>query len=467
MEQLQGSAPRVDVLGTAPIAALYRKMSLPIVLSMLVNGSYNLVDAAFVTRGVGVAAMGGVALAFPLHMLMYSAGAMIGNGAASIVSRMLGAANWRTANGAALSAIVLGGLVSVLFTVGGLLFLEPILRAFGATDVLLPYGREFLTPLLWGAPMVLLSTVFAELLRAEGKTGAMASILMLSTVANILLAALFVFVFKTGVTGVACGTVIAQGLGLAVAVSLYVRQKTAVKLKLADATWSAKIFLGIFALGLPAFIGNGGIALTVALANKALAMYSGDADLLIGAYGVVSRMAAFVQLPLIGMMIGYQTIAGYNYGARRFDRVREMVRLGLLTATIYTVFCSSLMILIPDVLLSVFTADIRLVEQGAAIARIVFLGLGLSGVSIMGAALFQALGKAKSAMFLSTIKVFLVLAPLLLVLPPRLGVAGIWYAFPIADAVVFLIVALFLGRQYAALRPASAGEGSRPAPAGV
>lgn len=143
MAALPGSASQVqvDALGTAPVGPLYAKMSLPIVLSMLVNGSYNLVDAAFVTRGIGPVAMGGVALAFPLHMLLYSCGALIGNGAASIVSRMLGASHAHAANAAALGAIVLGFMVSVLLAVAGLAFLEPVLLAFGATEALLPHSR--------------------------------------------------------------------------------------------------------------------------------------------------------------------------------------------------------------------------------------------------------------------------------------------------------------------------------------
>jgi Na+-driven multidrug efflux pump len=231
-----------------------------------------------------------------------------------------------------------------------------------------------------------------------------------------------------------------------------------VKLQLKEWSFEPKILLSLLALGLPAFIGNGGIALTVGLANKALSLYGGlGADLLISAYGVVSRIAAFIQLPLIGMMIGYQTIAGYNYGARRYARVLQMVRLGLLTATAYTVICSCLMIAIPEILLRIFTSDEKLIEHGAAISRIIFIGVGLSGASIMGGALFQALGKAKAAMFLSTVKVFLVLAPLLLWLPARLGTTGIWYAFPIADVTLFAVVALFVARQYTALCLASEG----------
>lgn len=460
MESPQSQSPRVDVLGTAPVRKLYLRMSLPIVISMVVNGSYNLVDAAFVTRGVGPLAMGGVAMAFPLHMLMYSTGAMIGNGAASILARMLGAKKLGTANAAALTAILMAVLLGILIGAVGLGFLDPILRAFGASAELLPYGRDFLTPLLWGAPVVLLATVFAELLRAEGKAGAMSSILMLSTVSNMVLAALFVFVLKSGVKGVACATLIAQSLGLVVAASLYLRGRTVVKPTQPAGSINPGLASSLLALGFPAFIGNGGIALMIALANKALANYGGPgADLLISSYGVVSRVSAFIQLPLIGMMIGYQTIAGYNYGAQRPERVLQMVRIGLATATLYTVVCSLLMVLIPATLLRVFTADPRLVEQGAAISRILFLGLGLSGVSIMGGALFQALGKAKTAMFLSLVKVFLVLAPLLLVLPARVGVTGVWYAFPIADVTVFLVVSFFLSRQYLAIRKVSGDIG--------
>lgn len=454
---------RTDVLGTAPVGKLFRRMSLPIVVSMLVNGAYNLVDAAFVTRGVGPLAMGGVALAFPLHMLMYSAGAMIGNGAASIISRTLGARQVRMANSTALRAIVLGLVLSLVFVAVGLWLLEPILGAFGATDALRPYARDYMTPLLLGAPIVLYSTIFAELLRAEGKMGAMSGILMLSTFSNIILAALFVFVLKAGVTGVACGTLIAQALGLGVAVSLYLRGRTAVTLfpPQPGPTDTPNLARSLLALGLPAFLGNGGIALTVGLANRALSSYAPmNADLLIGAYGVVGRIAAFVQLPLIGMMIAYQTLAGYNYGARRFTRVREVVRVGIATATVYTVSCCAILVLFPATLLALFTSDPRLIEQGASIARIVFLGLGCAGVSIMGAALFQALGKARPALFLSTVKVFLVLTPLLFILPLRYGVPGIWAAFPIADLTVFAVVSVFLVRQYRLLRQGTDGASS-------
>jgi putative MATE family efflux protein len=444
---------QTDRLGTAPIGKLFATMSLPIIMGMLVNGLYNIVDAIFVTRGVGSLAIGGVSIVFPVQMLVFAFAAILGSGAASVVSRKLGAKKNDEARHTAQTALMFSIIFAVVLTVIVLLAMEPILRLLGVTDALWDYSVDYLLPILYATPIAIVASVFNDLLRAEGKMKFMMMVMTLGSLLNIALDPIFIFVLDMGVRGAAIATVISQTCGLLLAVSFYLRGKTAIHLTLRDWAIDWKVLAPVIALGLPFFISHAGASFMIAMTNNALAQVGGSAaDIYISAYGLVGRVFMFVILPLIGIMIAFQTIAGYNYGAQNFERVRSIVKLGLGTVTVLCGSVSLIMVFAPAVFLILFTSDAVLLEKATEIAQTVFLAFSVAGITFIITGYFQATGHARMALLASTARVYIFLIPLLIILPRQLGIDGIWFAFPIADACAAALALILFVRFYRELR---------------
>jgi putative MATE family efflux protein len=423
---------------------LFLSMALPMILGMLINGLYNIVDAIFVTRGVGSLAIGGISIVFPMQMLIFAFAAVLGSGAASIVSRKLGAKDDDGARHTAQTALTFSIVFAVILTVLVLWAMEPILRLLGVTDALWDYSVDYLMPILFATPIAIVGAVFSDLLRAEGKMQFMMMVMLTGSVMNIILDPIFIFVLNMGVQGAAVATVIAQTLSLMLAMSFYLRGKTTIHLTLRDWTIDWKVLGPVIALGLPFFISHAGTSFMIGMTNNALAQVGGEAaDIYISAYGLVGRVIMFVILPLVGIMIAFQTIAGYNYGAQNFDRVSKIVRLGLTTATVICASVSIIMITVPQLFLGIFTSDPVLLEKAMSISRLVFAAFSLAGMTFIITGYFQATGHARMALIASSARVYFILLPALIILPRLLGIDGIWFAFPLADACAFLL-ALFL-----------------------
>lgn len=437
---------QTERLGTAPIGKLFVTMSLPMIMGMLVNGLYNIVDAIFVTRGVGSLAIGGVSIVFPVQMIVFAFAAVLGSGAASVVSRKLGAKDEEAARHTAQTTLSFSILFSILIAAGVLFAMEPILRLLGVTEALWDYSVDYLLPILYFTPIAIVGAVFNDLLRAEGKMQFMMMVIMLGSLLNIALDPIFIFVLDMGVRGAAIATVISQTAALALAFSFYLRGKTTIHLTLRDWNIDWRLVGTVASLGLPFFISHAGASFMIAMTNNALASVGGDAaDIYISAYGLVGRVMMFVILPLIGIMIAFQTITGYNYGAQQFARVRQTVRIGVTSASAICVTVSILMLSAPQLALGLFTSDPVLLEQAMSISRVIFLAFGLAGITFIMTGYFQATGHARMALVASSARVYIFLLPALIILPRIIGVDGTWYAFPFADVcAAFLAIALFV-----------------------
>ncbi|MFC3700777.1 MATE family efflux transporter [Reinekea marina] len=440
---------QTDKLGTAPIGKLFFTMSLPIIMAMLVNGLYSIVDAIFIARGVGSLAIGGVSIVFPVQMLIFAFAAIIGSGSASIVSRKLGARKNDDARHTAQTALTFSILFSIVLAGIVLLAMEPILRLLGVTDALWDYSVDYLKPLLFATPVAIVGTVFNDMLRAEGKMQFMMMVMLLGSLLNVTFDAIFIFGLDMGVTGAALATVIAQISSMLLAFSFYVRGKTTLHLSIKDWRIDTKVLAGIIALGLPFFISHAGASFMIATANNALSNVGGDAaDIYISAYGLVGRVIMFVILPLIGIMISFQTLAGYNYGAQNFDRVRSIVNIGIGSSTLLCVLISTLMVFRPELMLGLFTDDPVLLAKAIEIAKVIFMLFSFAGITFIITGYFQATGHARMALIASSARVYIFLIPLLILLPRQLGIDGIWYAFPIADGSACLLAVVLFIRYY-------------------
>jgi putative MATE family efflux protein len=438
------SAP-TDNLATDPIGRLFGKFAIPMAIGMLINGLYNLVDTFFIGQYVGANGMAGVSIVFPLQLISIALAAMISNGTSAIVSRHLGAKNFDGAVVTAANAFSLMLGAGVLIPLIMLTFMTDLLTLMGVSDILMPYAKDYFGPVIGGVVLLFCSSLITDLLRAEGKMNGLFAVILVSALGNIALDALLIAVLGWGVQGAAIATLLAQSLGLAVGLSFFIRGKTHLPLPKPTLNPAAKVIGEILALGSPVLLSYLGASLIIALVNFTLANSSvGETEVLIGAYGVLGRINIFIIMPLIAMTHACQTIAAYNYGAGFTSRVDETVKTGMKVATVYLGTIAAIMLLFPRTVMSIFSDNVALINQGELIAQIMFIGLPLSGVGTMAVALFQAIGRAKWAAVISAGKIYFLLLPLVIILPKLHGTNAIWYAFPMADSVMFIFVCSLL-----------------------
>ncbi|WP_428244189.1 MATE family efflux transporter [Gynuella sp.] len=440
-------------LGTAPIGRLFASLSMPIILGLLVGGLYNVVDALFIARGVNSLAIGGVSIVFPIQMAIFAVAGLIGSGTASIVTRRLGAKDEKGAQEVTGNALFLALVCGLLLTLLIQVFMAPLLHLLGVTSQLWGYSVAYLVPIVWGTTIVMLLSCLNDLARAEGKMHYLMFSILLSSILNIILDPVAIYVLHWGVVGVALATVLSQAITVLMMLWLFLSGRTHLKIKLTTFKLDHSISKNIFLLGLPIFFSNVGVSVVIGMVNATLSRSGlAETDYIISAYGIVARIFMFLFFPLVGMVISYQTICSYNYGARQFDRVRAISSLAVIVVTLYTTLCTLLMVFLPEHILHLFTSDPQLLKQGVFIARYVFLGFFVMGAASIWTAYFQAIGKAKPALFLSSFRVYLLHLPLLLVTPALLGVNAIWFTYPIASLGTFLVSWMFIRIGYRELR---------------
>ncbi len=440
-------------LGTEPIKKLLVSMSLPATVAMIVNALYNLVDTIVVGRGVGALAIGGLAISFPIQMFIMAIAQMIGIGAASMISRQLGQGDVEKADQTAGNAYIAIVVLGVITMVVGLNYLEPLLRIFGATDTLLPYAMEYMEVILIGSVFYMFAVASNSLIRAEGNAIVAMVTMFIGTGLNIILDPIFVFVFDMGIKGAAWATIISQFMSFAFVMIYIYSGRSSLKVMPHHLIPHRELMREMFAVGAPAFARQvGGSALAI-IVNNSLGYYGGD--IAITAFGVVNRVMMFIFMPLFGVVQGFQPIAGYNYGAKLFDRVKEVIKLSMQYTTVYMVGGWLLILLGADFVIRVFTTDPDVIALGAQAMRIVLFAVPVIGVQIIGSSVFQAFGKAMPAMVLTLLRQFIILIPLLLILPRigDLGLLGIWLAYPISDVASTFVSVFMLRKEMHLLEP--------------
>lgn len=421
------------------------KMGAPAAVGMLVNALYNIVDTIFVGQGVGPLAIAALSIVFPIQMIVSSVAQATGIGTASIVSRRLGEkrhAEAARAVGTAYATVILVNaiLVALLF-----LFMRPILSFFGASPEIMPLAMDYLGIVGAGFFFFALSMCASNLVRSEGNTKASMKGMLLGAGLNTILDPIFIFGFGMGVRGAAIATVISQVASSAYLLSLYARKKNVVPLLASEFRIRPRILGQSFLLGTPAFIQSAGMSLLMLLVNKSLGRYGGDPA--ITTFGMIHRLNMIVIMPVLGIVQGFQPIAGYNYGAKRYDRVKATLRTTIFTATGLAGLGYAFMMLLPRVGMGFFTSDAALVDASARVLRIMVMFVPLAAVQITGATYFQAIGKATESVVLGLSRQFFILIPLILILPPIFGLDGIWMAYPLADLLSSSVTTTLLVRE--------------------
>lgn len=423
------------MMETTPIWALLRRMSLPSIVGVMAYNAYNLFDTLLISQGAGTNALGGVAVSFPLFLLLSALSSTLGNGAASVMSRALGEKEIEKATKTAANTFLLFYTAAIVVTVFGLIFLDPLLYAIGVTDNLLPYARSYTRIILLGA---VTSTGFSNLIRAEGDSRYAMLIWVIPISANIVLDLVFIFVLHMGVVGAALGTVLAQCISMFMSFYFFF--------------WSGKSMLKFYPrhfrpdlhlcgemllLGIPSFLQLSGMSISIMVVNQFLRNYGGD--LPISTYGIVNKVITFFLFPIMGLMQGMQPIIGYNKGAGKYKRVRETVRKGSLLAGVYGLIGYLILYVFAEGILKIFTSNPAVITLGTAVLRIVGASLCFSGIQNVLIGYCQAMGQTRYSMLLVLLSQVICFVPAIMLLNRVYGQVGIWYAFPVSAGVCVVI----------------------------
>ncbi len=442
---------REKMLREEKIGRLLFKLSLPAMIGMMVNALYNVVDTIFVGRGVGALAIGGLTVAFPIQMAIMALAMLLGIGAQANISISFGAGEKEKASRFAGNAYAIMALIGIGLTAVGLVFIEPILRLFGASETLLPYAQNYMRIIFMGTIVWTLSMVNSNILRAEGNAKMSMILTIVGTGLNIVLDPIFIFLFKMGIEGAAIATVISQYTAFFMAVYYMMTGKSIIKIDRDALKIRAEYIKNIFKLGLPSFLRQIIGSILAIFLNNSIVFYGGDIAL--SAFGIINRVMMFLFLPMFGIVQGFQPIVGFNYGALATERVKQTVKIGIKSLVIYCTVALAIILTLNGPILSLFTKDQAALEIGSFAIKIMFIGIPVVGLQIISASFFQAIGKAKPALVLSLLRQVILLLPLIIILPRlfNLGLTGIWLAFPISDIVSTLISAAILRHEYAAL----------------
>jgi len=433
----------VKALGTQSIGKLLMKYSIPAVIAMLVNAIYNVVDRIFIGQFAGEAALAGLTVAFPIMMITFAFANLVGIGGAALLSIKLGENDRKGANhvfGNTLSF----GLIVTGFTLIAIFFnLDNILTLFGATVEVSGYASSYMTIILGGFIFQMTSFVLNSSVRTEGKPVLSMMAMIASAVTNIVLDYIFIGLLDMGVAGAAYATIIGQFVGLSILASFYLRGKSQLKLNMKDIMPDFKVISSIVTIGFATFLSTVGTSVAMAMINRSLSIYGGTAA--ITSMGAINSLYTFFIMPIMGITQGMQPILGYNHGAKKRERVVKTLKYGILIGMTFSSLVFIVLELFPRPFISMFldpnSATVDIAVTGL---RIFIAMLPVLCINLMGVAYFQSTAQGRKSMILGLLRQFIVLIPVILVLPQFLGLTGVWLATPIADATAIGITGLVL-----------------------
>lgn len=433
-------------LGEVKVSKLLIKFSVPAIIGMLVNAIYNLVDRIYIGNGVGSLGIGATTVGFPVMLIGMAFSMLIGFGANSIISIRLGEQKRDEAEKILGNAFVLFIGVSIGITILGLSFLEPMLRFFGASEAIMPYAKDYMSIILAGNIFQSLSFGMNNFIRAEGNPKIAMKTMLIGAGINIVLDPVFIFAFGWGMKGAAFATILSQAVSMVWVLHYFFGGKSLLKIHRRNMRLEMKTIRLIATLGFAPFAMQLASSLQNMVLNQSLLEYGGDVA--ISGMGVTISIITLILMPMFGINQGVQPIIGYNYGARKYDRVKEALKLGIMAAvTIATVgFVATR--LFPEQLVSIFNrSDAELIAIGKMQMKISLSMLPLIGFQVVGSNYFQAVGKPKHASFLSLSRQFFFLIPALLIIPRFFGLKGVYASMPLADLLASVVTAVFLIRE--------------------
>lgn len=437
-----------ELLGKEKIWKLLIKYSIPAIIGMLVTSLYNTVDRVFIGSmpGVGSLAIAGLGVTMPVFTLILAFGMLIAMGATTNLSIKLGEGKKEEAEKILGNALILSIIVSIGILVVGLMFIDEILMAFGASTDTLYYAKEYMSVILSGTVFSLVGFTLNNAIRADGNPKMAAKTMIVGCVLNLILDPIFIFVFDLGIRGAATATVICQIITAIWVLHYFTKGKSNLKLRVKNFKLEKNIVKIIIVLGASAFAFELSMSLVQVLSNNALKFYGGD--LAVGAMTAVTSISLMFMMPIFGINQGAQSIIGYNYGAKKYDRSKQALVLSIVVATTILVIGFVIIQIFPRFFVGIFNKDKELMDIGVQGIRIYLSTLPIIGISIVGPVYFQSIGKAKYSMVLILLRQFILLTPLIIILPKFFGLAGVWLAQPVADIISAVVIILILIKDF-------------------
>lgn len=436
----QQNDPRI--LGTENISKLLLQYSIPAIIGMTITSLYNIIDSIFIGHGVGDIAFAGLSVTFPLMNLVVAFCVLISSGGATISSIRLGQKDKEGATKVLGNTLMLCLVNSVLFGGISFLFLDPILLFFGASHDTLPYARDFMQVILLGTPITYVMIGLNNVMRATGYPRKAMLTSMVTVVANVIIAPIFIFLFDWGIRGAALATVLSQLIGMIWVVKHFRNPESFVHFRPGFWKIERRIVGSIFSIGMSPFLMNVTACAIVILINNTLLKHGGDTA--IGAYGVINRLLMLYVMIVMGLTMGMQPIVGYNYGAQKIDRVKQTLRLGIIVGVLITSSGFLICELFPHTVSAIFTGSNSQIEMASTGLRICTIMFPLVGAQIVISNFFQSIGMVKISIFLSLSRQLVYLLPGLLILPATYGVEGVWISMPISDGLAFITAVIIL-----------------------
>ena len=431
---------KMELLGNAPIPKALVSLGIPIMIGMLINALYNLVDAYFV-GGLGESPMGAISIVFPLGQVVVGLGLMFGNGAASYLSRLLGSGDKKTANIVASTALYSSVPIGAVLIIFSTIFLKPILTSLGATETIMPYALTYARIYVISCIFNVFNVTMNNIVASEGAAKTTMCALLLGAVINIGLDPLFIYTFDMGVAGAAIATAISQFVSTLVYLTYILRKKSAFTFSIKDFIPTQQTFVEILKIGIPTLTFQLLTSLSIALINRASSDYG---DAVIAGMGAVTRVTSMGTLVVFGFLKGFQPIAGFSYGAKNFKRLRESIKISILWSTIFCVVVGLLMVVFSTQIISQFAnGNGEMISVGQKSLAGNGLSFFLFGFYTVYSSLFLALGKGTAGFFLGACRQGICFVPIIFLLPAIWGLSGILYAQPIAD-IISAIITVFM-----------------------
>lgn len=434
-----------EQLATSPIPKLLLTYAIPAIVGTMVNAMYNIVDRIFIGQGVSSMAISGLAVTFPIFTFLQAFGVLVGAGASARISMLLGQRENDRAERVLGNAFLLSIILSVSSIAFCYIFMKPLLLMFGASEVTLPYAVEYLEIALLGNIFANVCFAYNSVMRASGYPKKAMITMLIGAFLNTILDPIFIFGFKMGIRGAAIATVISMFIGMCYVLRHFMHKDSLLKIRVPYFKLNKNYIVAILSIGMAPFTIQLAGSLVSVIMNRGLSSYGGDYA--VGAYGIQNSFVMIIVLLMLGMSQGMQPIVGFNYGAGQFNRMREAFKLSATTNVIIGAIGFVIAILFPELVVRAFTDDPEMISVASRAIRIVMCAMIGVGFQITTTQFFQSIGKAKKAMLLSLSRQVIFLIPLLIILPPFMGLDGIWWANPISDA-VSIVLSIVLYTRY-------------------
>ncbi len=449
---------KMALLGSAPIPKALLALGIPTMIGMLINALYNLVDTYFV-GGLGTDQMGAVTVAFPLGQIVVGLGLLFGNGAAAYLSRLLGRGDKDTANKVASTAIYSGVSIGAVVILLSVIFLEPILKQAGAIESVMPYAITYTRIYIVFSIFNVFNVTMNNIVSSEGAAKTAMCALMAGAVLNVILDPVFIYTLNLGVAGAAIATAISQIVSTLVYLYYILRKKSVFSFSIKECCFAKEIMSEILKIGIPTLIFQLLTSLSISMINSAAKEYGGSA---LAAMGPVTKIMSMGTLIVFGFLKGFQPIAGFSYGAKKFDRLREAIKTAILWSTAFCVIFGVIAAVFSTQIVSLFTKeDAEMVRVGSIALRANGLSFVLFGFYTVYSFLFLVMGKAAEGCILGACRQGICFVPAILILPAVWGLSGVLCAQPMADIISAIVTVVMAVRLHRGLRIA---ETHIPAP---